>query len=60
MLVCKAMPKQLDPFRFLLMAIAGWMNQQQENVIEYLEVHRVSASCEKGGLDAIGFVLDWR
>ncbi len=36
MLVCKAMPKRLDPFRFLLMAVAGWMNQQQENTIECL------------------------
>ena len=39
------MSKQLDPFRFLLMAVAGWMNQQQENAIEYLrEENRVLRS----------------
>jgi putative transposase len=26
----------LDPFRFLLVAIAGWMNQRQLQMIEYL------------------------
>src|ERR1700728_4848915 len=26
----------LDPFRFLLFAVAGWMNQQQQHAIEYL------------------------
>jgi hypothetical protein len=26
----------LDPFRFLLIAAAGWMNQQQQLAIEYL------------------------
>jgi transposase InsO family protein len=30
------MPKTLDPFRFLLLAVAGWMNQQQQHAIEYL------------------------
>ncbi len=30
------MPKTLDPFRFLLVAVAGWMNQQQQYAIEYL------------------------
>jgi putative transposase len=30
------MPKRFDPFRFLLIALAGWMNQQQQNAIEYL------------------------
>ena|ERR1017187_5379480 len=30
------MPKTLDPFRFLLFAVAGWMNQQQQHAIEYL------------------------
>jgi putative transposase len=39
------MPKQLDPFRFLLMAVAGWMNQRQESAIEYLhEENRVLRS----------------
>src|SRR3954470_2068366 len=32
----------LDPFQFLLIAIAGWMNQRQLQVIEYLrEENRV-------------------
>src|SRR5262245_29999242 len=36
------MPKVLDPFRFLLIAVAGWMNQRQLHVIEYLrEENRV-------------------
>lgn len=26
----------LVPFRFLLISIAGWMNQQQQQAIEYL------------------------
>lgn len=26
----------LDPFRFLLIAVAGWMNEQQQQAIEYL------------------------
>ena len=25
------MARSMDPFRFLLMAVAGWMNQQQLN-----------------------------
>ena len=36
------MTKSLDPFRFLLMAVAGWMNQQQMELIDYLrEENRV-------------------
>ena len=32
----------LDPFPFLLVSIAGWMNQGQQQVIEYLrEENRV-------------------
>jgi putative transposase len=27
----------LDPFQFLLVAVAGWMNQRQQQVIEYLQ-----------------------
>jgi putative transposase len=30
------MPKTLDPFRFLLIAVAGWMNQEQQHAIAYL------------------------
>ena len=36
------MAKTLDPFRLLLIAVAGWMNQQQQQVIDYLrEENRV-------------------
>ena len=30
------MPKELDPLRFLLLAVAGWMNQEQQHAIAYL------------------------
>jgi hypothetical protein len=30
------MPKVLDPFRCLLIAIAGWMNHHQLQMIDYL------------------------
>ena len=34
--------KSLDPFRFLLIALSGWMNQQQLQLIDYLgEENRV-------------------
>ena len=36
------MPMPLDPFRFVLIALAGWMNHRQLQVIEYLrEENRV-------------------
>ena len=35
-------PQILDPFRFLLLAVSGWMNQHQLPVMEYLrEENRV-------------------
>jgi hypothetical protein len=27
----------LDPFRLLLISLAGWLNQRQEDVIDYLQ-----------------------
>ena len=30
------MPNVLDPFRFVVIAVAGWMNQKQQHAIEYL------------------------
>jgi len=37
------MPSFLDPFRFILMAVAGWMNQRHLQAIDYLrEENRVS------------------
>jgi hypothetical protein len=36
------MPRVLDPFRFVLIAVAGWMNQRQLQIIDYLrEKNRV-------------------
>jgi hypothetical protein len=36
------MTKSLDPFRFLLIALSGWMNQQQLQLVDYLrEENRV-------------------
>src|SRR5687768_5978127 len=36
------MPAVFDPFRFVLVAVAGWMNQRQLEAIEYLrEENRV-------------------
>ena len=28
--------KVLDPIRFVLIAVAGWMNQQQQDAVDYL------------------------
>jgi hypothetical protein len=34
--------KPLNPFQFVVIVLAGWMNQRQQNVIEYLrEENRV-------------------
>ena len=36
------MEKALNPFHFVVIVLAGWMNQRQQNVIEYLrEENRV-------------------
>ena len=36
------MKKALNPFQFIVIVLAGWMNQRQQNVIEYLrEENRV-------------------
>jgi hypothetical protein len=36
------MRADLDPIRFVVVAVAGWMNQHQQHVIEYLvEENRV-------------------
>jgi putative transposase len=38
----KNMPRTLDPVQFVLIAIAGWMNERQQQTIEYLrEENRV-------------------
>ena len=30
------MPRVLEPFRFVLITVAGWMNQRQLQIIDYL------------------------
>ena len=36
------MEKAFNPFQFVVIMLAGWMNQRQQNVIEYLrEENRV-------------------
>jgi hypothetical protein len=30
------MPRVLDPFRFVLIAVGGWMNQRRLQIIDYL------------------------
>jgi hypothetical protein len=30
------MPRVLDPLRFVLISVAGWMNQRQTQIIDYL------------------------
>ena len=49
----------LDPFRFVLISIAGWMNQQQQQAIDYLrEENRVLR--EQFGRRRIRFTDDQR
>jgi hypothetical protein len=38
----------LDPFRFLLVSIAGWMNQQQLQVIDYLREQNAPCATSLG------------
>ena len=57
------MTKSLDPFRFLLTAVAGWMNQQQLELVDYLrEENRVLR--EQLGQRRLRFnmtsAVDWR
>ena len=45
----------IDPFRLLLISLAGWLNQGQQDVIEYLqEENACSASnWEANGCDSM-------
>jgi hypothetical protein len=45
------MPRVLDPFRFVLIAVAGWMNQRQMQVIDYLRDENRVLREQLGGLD---------
>jgi Homeodomain-like domain len=52
-------PRVLDPFRFLLIAVAGWMDQHQQQTIEYLrEENRVLR--EQLGGRRLRFTVDQR
>jgi hypothetical protein len=41
----------LDPFSFVVIAIAGWMNQHQQQVIEYL-MEEADSRNKRGGVAA--------
>ena len=43
------MPKTLDPYSFLLLTVAGWMNQQQQHAIEYLREENRFLRAQLGG-----------
>jgi hypothetical protein len=48
------MARTLDPLQFVLMAMAGWMNQRQQQVIEYLqEENRVFARADRQAATAV-------
>jgi hypothetical protein len=45
------MPRVLEPFRFVLITVAGWMNQRQLQIIDYFrEENRFCASNSAGSL----------
>jgi hypothetical protein len=33
------MPRMFDPIQFVLIALAGWMNERQQQTIEYLRTY---------------------
>ena len=43
------MTRALDPFRFVLIAVAGWMNQRQLQVIDYLREENCVLREQLGG-----------
>jgi hypothetical protein len=44
------MTDAISPFRFLVITLAGWLNRQQQAVIDYLnEENRVATSSSKDG-----------
>ena len=60
MVACETMPKSLDPFRFLLISVAGWMNQQQRDAIEYLREENRVLRTQFGGRRRLRFTDDQR
>jgi transposase len=43
------MPRVFDPFRFVLIAVAGWMNQRQLQMIDYLREENRALREQLGG-----------
>src|SRR3981081_794521 len=43
------MQRVLDPFRFLLISVAGWMNQQQQFALDYLREENRGLKEQLGG-----------
>ena len=43
------MPRVLDPFRFVLIAVGGWMNQHQLQIIDYLREENLVLREQLGG-----------
>ena len=43
------MPRVLDPFRFILIAVGGWMNQHQLQIIDYLREENLVLREQLGG-----------
>jgi hypothetical protein len=43
------MPRVLDPFRFVLISLAGWMNQRQIQMIDYLREENRVLRAQLGG-----------
>ena len=39
----------IDPFRLLLISLAGWLNQQQQDVIDYLQEENRVLRRQPGG-----------
>jgi len=53
-IMTNVMPRVLDPFRFLLVAVAGWTNQRQLQIIDYLrEENRVLIGAARRASHAI-------
>jgi hypothetical protein len=45
--------KTLDPFRFVLIAVAGWMNPQRQDAIDYLRQTCKKATRAQSGADNV-------
>jgi hypothetical protein len=53
----------LDPFSFLVVSLAGWMNQYQQHVIHYLIEETgfcVSKSASAAYVSAMTSAVDWQ